>query len=329
MLKIFEKNTVVQVIFILGVTALLWFGAFANPQPMMPSSHYAPLYNLLLFLNPSPVLATVIALILVVVGGLFFNIMLVKVNLASQNSLLPTLLFIIAMSAGSTVLSPSLLAALIVVLIVKRLLIHSTLLAVSSDKIFSTAALIGIASMIFLPALILILAYLLIAINYRLYGWRDWMMFLLGLLAPYLLLWAVQFMTDDLAIGFAAMASDFGNLNLGVGSFTTMLGVANGVLLGVFVISLFVVWVRMGEKTIMWQKNATTIMLITVAAVAMLPFTQLFTVDLHFLAIPFAFCLYQRFTLKRRRTTSSKRTSWRDYFYDILFIIIIVAAFVC
>ena len=46
MLKLFEKSTVVQALVILLMTALLWFKSFINPQPMMPTDNYAPLYNL-------------------------------------------------------------------------------------------------------------------------------------------------------------------------------------------------------------------------------------------------------------------------------------------
>ena len=317
MLKLFEKSTVVQALVILLVTALLWFKSFINPQPMMPTDNYAPLYNLLCSLHPSPVLSTIIAMTLVVLGGFFFNIMVAGVGLASQNSLLPTLLFIMAMSAVSPALTPSLLAALIVIAIIK-----------TADKIFGVASLIGIASMIYLPALTLVAAYLLIAVNYRLYSWRDWMVFLLGLLAPYLLLWSVQLFTDDLVDGFAAMGDELSNLTLTVGSFSTLQSIANITLLAAFLVSLFVVWRRLGDKPIVWQKNATTVMLVTVAAIAMLPFTQVYPVNLQFFAVPFAFCLSQRFALSSHRSRTS-RSSWRSHLFDILFILILIAAVVC
>ena len=238
------------------------------------------------------------------------------------------LLFIMAMSAVSPALTPSLLAALIVIAIIKMLMLRSSLLAVSSDKIFGVASLIGIASMIYLPALTLVAAYLLIAVNYRLYSWRDWMVFLLGLLAPYLLLWSVQLFTDDLVDGFAAMGDELSNLTLTVGSFSTLQSFANITLLTAFLVSLFVVWRRLGEKPIVWQKNATTVMLVTVAAIAMLPFTQVYPVNLQFFAVPFAFCLSQRFALSSHRSRTS-RSSWRSHLFDILFILILIAAVVC
>lgn len=328
MLKLFARNTVVQVIVILAVTALLWAQAFADPQPMTPSGHFSPLYDLLCSIAPTPTLATAIAMILVVSGGFFFNLILAQARLVSQNSLLPTLLFIVIMSAGTPALSPSLLAALLTISILNMLLLRSTLLAVSTDKIFGTAALIGIASMLYLPSITLVAAYLLVAVNYRLYGWREWMVFLLGLLAPYLLLWSVQLFTDSLVPGFRQMGEDFSNISLTVGDSTTLQAIANIVLLTAFAVSLFVLWSRLREKPIVWQKNATTIMLLTVSAVVMLPFSQLFPVDLKFFALPFTFCLCQRLSLPRR-TSRPGRSSWRSLLFDLLFILIIVAAILC
>lgn len=329
MLKLFEKNTVFQVVFILVATALLWSGALADPQPMEPASHFAPLYDLLCSLSLSPTLCVVVAMLLVVLCGYFFNLMLTRVGLASQNSLLPALLFVTAASACETTLSPMLIASLIAIAVVNLLLLRSTLLTVAADKIFGAAALIGIASMVYLPSLTLIVAYLLIAINYRLYSWRDWMVFLLGLLAPYLTLWAVLLFTDGLIPSFNDIALDFASIDLTLGTFTPLQAVANGFLVLVFAISLFIVWRRLGEKTVVWQKNATTLMLITLAAVAMLPLGQFFPVRLQFFAIPFAFCVTQRLGLMPHVALATRRTNWRSHLYDLLLILTVIAAILC
>ena len=329
MLKLFEKNTVFQVVFILVATALLWSGALADPQPMESASHFAPLYDLLCSLSLSPTLCVVVAMLLVVLCGYFFNLMLTRVGLASQNSLLPALLFVTAASACETTLSPLLIASLIAIAVVNLLLLRSTLLTVAADKIFGAAALIGIASMVYLPSLTLIVAYLLIAINYRLYSWRDWMVFLLGLLAPYLTLWAVLLFTDGLLPSFNDIALDFASIDLTLGTFTPLQAVANGFLVLVFAISLFIVWRRLGEKTVVWQKNATTLMLITMAAVAMLPLGQFFPVRLQFFAIPFAFCVTQRLGLMPHVSLATRRTNWRSHLYDLLLILTVIAAILC
>lgn len=326
MIKLFGKNTVVQVAIILLVTTLLWIDAIADPQPMAASEGFAPLYSILCSLALPPTVTVIIAMVLVMMGAFYFNLILSNAGLAKQNSLFPTLLFIVFMSAGTSTLSPSLLAVLTALFFVDKFLLHSSHLDIAPDKIFGAAALIGIASMFYLPALSLSVAYILIAVNHRLYGWRCWMMFLLGLLAPYLLLWSILLFSGGLVVSFAAMEALFDCLSLHAGEFTSLQAIANAVLLAAFAISLFVVWRRLGEKNIVWQKNAATIMFITVASLATLPFAQLFPINFQFFAIPFTFCLDQRLSQTRRRP-SQRRAAGR--LYDLLLILIILAAIAC
>lgn len=328
MLKIFEKSTIVQVFTILVVTALLWAKALADPQPMAPSGHFSPLYDLIFNLSIPPLVGVIIAMVLVVLAGFFANLVLANAGLAPRNSLLPTLLFIVAMSATATTLTPSLMAALMVIIIIDKLLLRKTSLSIMPDKIFISAALIGIATMIYFPAITLVVAYLLIAINYQLYSWREITIFFLGLLAPYFLLWSVLLFTDGLADSFVAMGAEFGTLSLSVGDVTTLQSFANGVLILSFLISLFIVWSHLGEKTATWSKNATTLMLLTATTVALIPFTQLYPVSFEFLALPFTFCLCQRFTLKPSHHNRS-RSTLKDNLFDILLVIIIIAAVLC
>lgn len=340
MIKLFEKNTVIQVTVILVAALLVWHKGYATPQPMTADGHFAPLYHLLCHLHLSQPLATTIALLLSLLGGFFLNLTLSHAGLAAQNSLMPTLMFVLAIGAVSPTLSPALLAGLVAIAFVSMLMLHSTLLTVSSDKIFGAAALIGIASLLYLPALTLILSYALIAINYRLYGWRDWMVFLLGLLAPYIPLWIILFLTDHLADSFALMVTDLGSVGLSIGTFTPLQAAANIALLAAFAVSLFIVWRHMGEHTVVWQKNATTVLLVAFAAIASLPFSKVFPVGLELLAIPFAFCLSHRLSLHQHHPSlvthhsslishHSSRSSWRTRTYDFLFLTTILAAIAC
>lgn len=328
MLKWFEKNTVFQVALTLVMTVLLWGPALVHPQELPAPEGFAPLYGLLYNLNPSPLLATVLAMVLVLTGGFLLNLMMADTGLVSQNSLLPTLLFTLMMSCQTPALTPTLIVAVLAIAVVNLLMLHSTLLTISIDKIFGAAVLIGIGTMVYLPSIVLLVFYLLVAVSYRLYGWRDWMVLLLGLLAPYLLLWAIAFEGGWLGDCFAAMEETFATVRLSVLESEPLPSVANGFLLALFFVSLFTLWRRLGEKTVVWKKNASTLMLLTVAALTLLFHTQLFPANLQFFAIPFALCATLFFTPDSRRRLTSKR-SWRSYLYDLLFSLTLVAAVIC
>ena len=330
MLKLFERNTIFQVVVILVVTILLWLPHLSSPQPMPEPAPFAPLYSLLYNCHFSPLLAVLLAIVLVVGGGIHLNLILANVGLVSQNSLSPTLFYILFMSATADTLSPTLIVGFLVIAFVRLTLLHSTLLTISSDKVFGATALIGICSLFYLPSLLLLLSYLLVAVSYRLYSWRDWMVLLLGLLAPYILLWTVLYLNDSLAESFPAMAASLipPQFSILISQFSITL-VANSILLLFLDVSLFVLWRSFGEKTTLWQKNATAVMLPTVSAIALIFYAPAFPINLQFFAIPFALCATLRFTSTHSNSFGRQRHQWKNHLKDLLFLIVIVAAILC
>lgn len=331
MLKLFEKSTGIQVVVILTVTALLWVPSLAHPLPMVPPDGFGPLYKLLYNLAISPTLSVIVAMMLVLAGGLLLNMMLASANLVSQNSLLPTLLFVVFTSASTPTLSPLLIVSVLSIAVVRMLLLHGTLLTVQPDKVFAATALISICTLFYLPSLALLAAYLLVAVSYRLYSWHEASMLILGLLAPYLPLWMVLAFNGGLGDSLRSMGETFITFNLNnPAPHTPLETVANGFLLVIFFISLFSLWARLGENTVVWQKNATTVMTPTAAAIVVAFYSGLFPANLQFFAIPFALCGSIMLTSRRRRRSSAnQRKVLADYLNDIMFILIIIASVLC
>lgn len=328
MLRLFWKNTIVQVAVILAAMLFMWIPALSQMHPMAPAIGYAPLYTPLYNLSIPPMVATIAAMTLVLFGGLYLNLMLANTGLVSQNSLLPTLLYAVFMSATATSLSPMLLANLITLAILHMLLLHGSSLTIPTDRIFGAAALISIASMLYLPMLTLVIAYLLVAINYRLYNWREWMVLLLGLLAPYLLLWSILFLTGGLSDSLSKTIDGLSDIGISISAPPTFPILANLMLAAILVISIVSLWHRLGEKTVVWKKNAITTILPAVSGLAILLYSRLFPVNLQFFALPFAFCGTQMLAAGRHRLGRPNR-QWKVWVNDVLLILIIACAVIC
>lgn len=340
MLRLLGKNTALQIIFILAVTTLLWLPSLSHPQPMESPTSFAPLYNLLYSLSPSPLLSVLLAILLILSGGICLNLMLVNASLVPQNSLLPTLFYLLFMSASASTLSPTLIVGVLSIAVLRRLLLHSTLLTIPSDKIFAATALIGLCSLFYLPSLALLLSYLLVVISYRLYSWRDWAVLLLGLLAPYLLLCIVLYLDNTLSISISNL-----NLHFSISNFDFQFSIsnfANAFLLLLFLLALLLLSRRLPEKTTLWQKNASTVLLLSVAALAQLPFSRLFPANLQPFAIPFALSATHLFSpdnrhRQPRRNRLAKKSHLPNFnflssffnFKDLLFLTLIAAAALC
>ncbi|MBQ6682928.1 MAG: hypothetical protein IJM74_02350 [Bacteroidales bacterium] len=196
MLRIFRTNVVLQIFIILIVAVLMWIGVFIHPRPT-PIEGGGQLYYWITGLL-SPLASTIIAFVLVIVEGVLLNSMLYRHKMMTQSSLMPLLFYIIAMSIGRPTLTPMLLGSLFLIIGMSQLMLTTTLLSLDLDKIFGASASIACATL-FCPAMAVFLVPLIANMfNFSLYGWRDWTMLILGILAPYIVLETYYYMVDEL-----------------------------------------------------------------------------------------------------------------------------------
>ena len=100
LVNLFRKNYINQYLFILLISIPLWIGSFINPQPMEEYVSFSYLYNLFyILLSPFPVFSTILAYIMVLLQGFFFNQILNRHNLVSNTTLLPMFLYVLFSSA--------------------------------------------------------------------------------------------------------------------------------------------------------------------------------------------------------------------------------------
>ena len=326
-MKLFNQSILLQAAVILVALLALWAPALATPAAMPAAGSGAPLYDLLArWLQAEPLVAVIIAMALVLIEGVMLNLLLVDAGLTSQNSLLPTLLYIIAMSAPATTLTPMIAVAVPMIACLRHLMLKGTLLTISIDRVCSATALIGLATLFYLPAALLILSYFLIAINFRLYSWKDWVAMILGFAAPYVLLITVLMFTDGINEWWQGVGEAFNSVKLTVSDFTPLQAIANIVLLLSLLAGVISVWSLSGERMVVWQKNAATYINLLVGAIAILLVTNVFPVDIQLVAIPFAFCLTCLLTPPARTMSRRKRKEW---VYTLFLILIFVAALIC
>lgn len=332
MIKLFQRDMTLQAVLIVIAMLLLWGQALLAPSPMNAGAHPAVLYGMLChWLAPAPRLAVIIAMLLALACGVMLNLLLSNVGLVSQNSLLPTLLYLIATATAADTLTPLLLVSGVAIAVLHPLMLRGTLLTIPSEKICSATALIGIATLFYTPAVFLLLSYILIALNYRLYSWKDWMLMLLGFAAPYVLLVLVLYMTDGLAPwweGTVASLSELGFAMKGAEATTwTILG--SLLLAAVFLWSLVTAIGHNSEHTVVWQRNATTVMLFTAGGIGMMFCATLLPLAMTLFAIPFVFCTYRMLTAFSESHSSFGHRKKHLWIYDLLLILILIAALLC
>lgn len=330
MLKLFQGNMALQAVLILAATALLWMHALIASPLLECGDHPAILYGFLCrWLSDLPQLAVILAILLIVAEGVFLNILLTDTGLVGQNSLLPTLLYILAASAGTNTLTPIILVNGVAIFILRQLFLHGTLLTIPSGKICAATALIAIASLLYQPAVFLLLTYLLIAANYRLYSARDWALMILGFMAPYLLLLGILYLTDGIPAWWHTTVAALSTFHFSLPTFQTPLStVASLLLAAIFLWGLLNLNLQLSQHPVLWQKNAATVMLFIVGALGMMLYAPLLPLNIPLFAIPFTLCT-QHTIFNSQPYPSTFRKKKHPWIYDILFLLIIAAAYLC
>lgn len=329
MVNLFRKNMAVQALLILVALILLWLRQLITPQPMLAMDTDGILYTLLQsWLSAVPRVAVIIAMILVLAEGLMLNILLSDIGLVPQTTLLPTLLYIILMSAPATTITPMLMVNAALIASVHLLMLRGTLLTIPASRICSVTSLIGLCSLFYIPSLALIISYLFVAISFRLYNWRDIVAMLLGLFAPYLMLVTVLFMADSLPAWWSATTASLGGFAFSIAKTETLPLIANIILGLIAAAAIFTLWSNLGKHPVLWQKNASTVMLLSVGGIIMLFYSHVLPMDLSFFAISFALC-GTHMLLPQRNVSIIGRRKQHLWIYDIILILTIAAAIVC
>ena len=304
MLRLFRQNGAGQYLVLLATTALLWWRAFANPMPAQAYDGFAPLYAPLCRLfDTLPHLSVLVALLLVVAQGIMLCAMLNNHRMLPQNTLLPLLFYVTAMSLhpARQTLGPVLLTNLCTLLALSQLM-RSQNSTLPLPNLFNGALFAALAILFYLPAATLLLPLLLAMVLYRLYRWRQWMTLLLGLLAPFLPLLVHYFMTDQLGAAFSLMGSDMTRLAWSVGTPSTLAMVADALFALLLLAALVALAAERGGLTNEMRLKRTLVWLVLLSNIAMMAEDDLLPMNTQLLALPFALALTAYYLRLKRRS---------------------------
>ena len=322
MLSIFRKGSFGQLFFILLMTALLWFRAFVAPfseQAVMPAqSFFSPIYDLLFEpLSDLPYLASAIALLVVIIQGIWLNIMLYNHKIGIANSLLPLLLYIVVMSwdPSQLTITPMLLVNFFLIAACGQLLSDGSS-SLEVGRNFNASFLLGLAMLCHLPAVCLVLAYLFIFVTYKLYRWRDIIVSLLGLVAPFIIVAIYAFLIDKLFYFSILFRHDITSLHILSQPGSIAETIAYSILLILLAAALLRHLSVSGDSVVHQRINARVLTLPLLSAVAMIFYTRIFPPDTQTLAIPFTFLMTSMLFVERKR-------QWVN---EVLFWLIMIAA---
>ncbi len=319
LVNLFRKNYINQYLFILLISILLWVGSFIAPQPMAEYESFSYLYSLFYtLLSPFPLLATILAYIMVFTQGLMFNQIFNRQNLIPNNTLLPMFLYVLFLSAVPIQnLNPILFSNLFILLAINRLMDCTNTQNVQ-DKIFSAAILLSVASLFYIQSLYFLLLLPLTLIIFKIYYWREWVTILFGYAFPQIILMLYAFFTDRLQIMLDSLKIYITSMSLNIDTTNKIVLISNIFIILVFAVSFFVYLINTSESIVAYRKKTSIISWTFVICIVLSLYTFVIPLPIQICAIPFSFFI-SRYILKFKH---------KQTVIDILFLLLVVALFV-
>lgn len=306
LLKFFRKPLPSVLVFVVLVGVLAWISSlFSGGQaPITYTGYKMPLYALLVSIMPNGIIwGKLLALLMVIINGLLLIQVNTKYILIKNRTHLPALFYVL-LSSGFTplqTLNPAVFAAFFAILATNSL--FATLSANAIDGTFKAGFFIAIATLFYLPSIVLFLVLILAIVILNLNGIRPWLAAIFGYITPifFAMFYYYFFYGDFELVGIVEDTFNnelpFGFLDFGI-PFTVWSAFA------LFVISitgLFLVGSLPTQKIIIRKYHTVLLlMLLLVALITILaPFAS---VEMVFLfSIPSSYLLSSYFTFARSR----------------------------
>lgn len=189
----------VSLILIPLLGALLWLPGILHPvepAPIVYMPFYVPVDG---FLRLHPLFSVISGLILSITEAFLLNYVIYQHQVLTKKSWLPALIFVVlsACTPGLLWLHPQLIAGLFL-LGMLHLLLGTYRMDKSFGAVFNAGFLLGMATMFYLPSIVFLLFAIIVLILLRPFIWREWIIFIIGLMIPWLYAGVWFFWNDQL-----------------------------------------------------------------------------------------------------------------------------------
>ncbi|MBR1627230.1 MAG: hypothetical protein IJ681_08830 [Bacteroidales bacterium] len=197
--SIFKKNYFLQLILLILLPLLLWIPAFiTSPQIISAGRLDMPLYEVLEYIFPEQSVMNTITAFLFVVGQAFLlNYILTYYEITKKNSYFPAFIYMLLFSCDYRIMTlSSILCANWFVILAILSFLQCYNKSEGLDQIFLTSFLVGIASLFYVPYILLMFWIWIGLLNFKIYKWRPLIVSLLGMIAPYVVLTVIYYLDN-------------------------------------------------------------------------------------------------------------------------------------
>ena len=317
LVKAFRKNYFNQYLLIFICSIFLWIGTFVVPEPIKEVSSYSFLYGYIYdLLQPYPFISSLLAYLIIVFQGFFFNILLTKHKLMPNTTLLPMFVYIFVLSSSVQTITPALLADVFILFTLNNLLDCENI-AKSQHRIYKASAMVSIATLFHTLSIFYIILIVAVMAIYKIYYWREWVTVLLGFALPQIVVLLWCFFMDTATSFIDSSLNDILTLSVTFDLSNWMSVFLSVLFLLIFSISIVTFLFNMMENVVLYRKKSFIIACIIFVALMISLYVVVFPLQMQFYVLPFSY-FFANYLLRQRT---------KEIVNDSVLILFVLAAF--
>lgn len=189
LIRFFKHSFLTQYITLFIIQMALWLPSLLNPPAMPASTIHSPLYELIYnIFSDCGILSSLIAFLLIYFASLALNFVLTYHAIIQKNSLIGAFLFMVFTSAFIEIhtLHPYIFITLAIISLIHLGFSLYDDQVPAKKNVFVSGLLIGISTLLFTYSLYIFIILYLTFVLMRFFSWREWIIPLVGLFAPFI-----------------------------------------------------------------------------------------------------------------------------------------------
>ncbi len=209
-IRVFRSQYLIQYILLFLFTILLWSDALLFPEKLITGGGFENFDFITPIISAYPLVSIIISIFVLYFQAILLNLVVEAHRLVERNQLTTAAVYVLMMSSSPQMVQPNLMLLVNFLLI---LLLFTTLNLYGKNEplsaVFDTGFLVGLASLLFLPAIYFIGFVLMSLIIFQLFKWREWLIPIIGLITPYIFLISYFFWFDQLLMKYQVFINSF------------------------------------------------------------------------------------------------------------------------
>lgn len=197
--RLFRSQYLVQYVLLFILTVLLWTDALLFPEKLVTGAGFESFPFLKNFVLSYPLISLFASIALLYLQALMLNTVAGLHRLVERNQLIVAAIYVLMMSSQPDMIQPNVMLLvnfLLILMLYVNLQLFGTTEALGS--LFDMGFLIGLSSLLYFPAIAFLPFIFVSLLVYQLFRWREWIVPIIGFIAPYLIVVAWYFWFDRL-----------------------------------------------------------------------------------------------------------------------------------